>query len=364
MFESFGEYLSQRKAVEEDYRGIKYIRFVDDARPYKRGTVVFDNGKIVPAYPKIGRLFILEEGLKKFFREPFYIEEKADGYNVRVTHHEGNPVAVTRGGFICPFSTDRLMDFYDFKGFFRQFPEYILFGEIVGPNNPYMELHPPYIEFDIGFRLFDIFDLKEFRYFLPQERYEFADKYQIPQVEKYGIYTSEEFERIKSLVLELNNRGIEGIVFKSSEKNQKYYKYATPEINIKDIEVDIDLLLELPAEFFIQRIVRYVLSSSELNYQKNSDAERTGKILIKGFAEVVEEFQRKGSISRQYVLYFNHPENVEEFIKLENRASSLIKTRLISIEKEGSKFKVTLEKTFLKATTRLSRLTRGFPLYD
>jgi putative ATP-dependent DNA ligase len=154
------------------------------------------------------------------------------------------------------------------------------------------------------------------------------------------------------------------VVFKSSEKPQKYFKYATPLINLKDIEADVDLLLELPAEFFVQRIIRYVISSMELDCFDEKEAIRLAHAFTKGFMKVLKEFKEKGKVSRNYVLYFNNPDNISEFIKLERRASNLIKVNVKSIIKEGDKYKVIIEKTFLKATSRLSRLLKGYPIYD
>ncbi|MDD5573051.1 MAG: RNA ligase [Candidatus Hydrothermia bacterium] len=364
MLDSLASFISKKSAVEEHYFNINYIRFVDDAKPYKRGTVIFSDGKIIPPYPRIGRFFILEEGIKKFFKEPYYIEEKADGYNIRITHYEGTPLAITRGGFVCPFSTDRLQDFFPFKDFFSKFPDLILCGEIVGPDNPYMELHPPYIQSDITFKLFDVYNLSENRFLLPEERYTLTGFINIEEVRCFGKYSTEEINDVRDLISKINEEGIEGVVFKSSEKKLRYFKYSTPEINIKDIEADIDLLLELPAEFFIQRLVRYALAASELNCHNSKNANRIGTIFTDSFMKILEEFKSKGKISREYTLYFNIYENIDEFLELENRASSLIKTRVISVENCGSKFKVTIEKTFLKATSKLSRLIRGLPLYD
>ncbi|MDI6851214.1 MAG: RNA ligase [bacterium] len=363
MHEAVRQALELKRAIYENYLDVRYIRFADDSKPFKRGTVVIDD-TIIPPYPKIGRLFVLKEGLNRYFKEPFYIEEKADGYNIRVIYIKDRILAITRGGFVCPFSTDRLPDFYDFEKFFRENPHLILFGEIIGPNNPYMELHPPYITFDVAFKLFDIYNPIEKRFFLPEERYRIADLYQIPQVGRFGRFNSSDFESIKEIVLKLNEEEIEGVVIKSAEKVFKYFKYATPIINIKDIEADIDLLLELPGEFYTQRILRYALSSLELGFDDQEVIEKLGKILIENFKKVVQEFKSTAKISRQYVLYFNKQENIEEFIKLESRASDLIKVKLIEIEKSSDKFKVTIEKTFLKATTRLYRLLRGYPLYD
>ncbi len=364
MFDFLEKALSEKKAEAETYLEIRYFRLTDDLKPYKRGTVIFEDGRVIPSYPKIGRLFVISEGLKRFYKEPFFIEEKADGYNVRITQFDNKIIALTRGGFICPFTTDRLKDFFNFESFFKNYPNLILCGEVVGPNNPYMELSPPYILEDVAFRLFDIYDISQNRFLFPHERYKIADDFNIPHVERYGLYTSEDVKKINELILSLNQRGIEGVVFKSAEKPQKYFKYATPSINIKDIEADIDLIFELPADFFIQRIYRYAISSVELDYKNDEEVERLGKILISKLVEYLNFFKRNGKVSRTYTIYFNNEENALEFVKLENRASRVIKVRVISLTKVNNKYQLTIEKTFLKATSKLQRLFKGYPLYD
>ena len=359
------ELLQRNIIVEEYYFDFPYLRFKDDYKKYKRGTVVLEGNIIIPSYPKIARIFVLEEGIKRHFRESFFIEEKADGYNVRVVKNKGETYGITRGGFICPFTTDRLRDLADFNSFFEQYPYYVICGEVVGPNNPYMELYPPYVKEDIAFLAFDIFDLQEERFLLPEDKYQIFKETGIPSVNVYGSFGPDMIEAVKDLILGLNQKEIEGVVFKSSTKPRKAYKYSTPLINIKDIEADAELLLDLPGQFFTQRILRFILSVTELNIPVGEEIKlRIGRAFIDEFKKCVKKFYVKGKVTREYTLYFNSLDNIYEFLKLEKKASTHVKIELKSIERSGNKYKVKLEKVFWDSTSKLKRITRGNVLYD
>ncbi|MGQ9571552.1 MAG: hypothetical protein ACUVUQ_12120, partial [Thermodesulfovibrionales bacterium] len=69
---------------------------------------------------------------------------------LRIVSINGIPIALTRGGFICPFTTNRISDLIDIN-FFNKYPAYIIVGDIVGPGNPYNTESIPYIKEDVVF---------------------------------------------------------------------------------------------------------------------------------------------------------------------------------------------------------------------
>lgn len=117
----------------------------------ERGTVLAGERRI-PGYPRIGRVFSLAPGLKRAARA-FYVEEKLDGFNARYFIHGGQIYGLTRGGFVCPYLTDRT-DLID-RRFFDDHPDMVLCGEIVGKANPYTRESHLAID-DVEFFLFDI----------------------------------------------------------------------------------------------------------------------------------------------------------------------------------------------------------------
>src|SRR3989337_3080100 len=79
-----------------------------------------------------------------------------NGYNVRVALIENNLVALTRGGFICPYTTEKANDLIG-RDFFQDHPDLVLCGEMVGPDSPYV----PKTFYDIESLEFFVFDIRE-----------------------------------------------------------------------------------------------------------------------------------------------------------------------------------------------------------
>src|SRR3989337_148598 len=111
----------------DEFKELFLIRLIHDYKDYLRGTVFYEGG-FIPGYPRIMRVLHLENGINHYLKNSFYVEEKVDGYNVRIGVINGIPLAFTRGGFNCPFSTDRITDFIDIN-FFNEYPHHIICGE-------------------------------------------------------------------------------------------------------------------------------------------------------------------------------------------------------------------------------------------
>jgi putative ATP-dependent DNA ligase len=151
----WNEAVEGHSIVPDEFDGVTYYRVVKRVGQPSKGVVVTD-AEIIFDFPRIARILQLENGIKLTFVNPFYVEEKVDGYNVRIAKIEDRVFAFTRGGYVCPFSTDRLVDFFDIGKFFDENPELIVCGEIAGPENPYNKETPPYVTEDVRFFAFDI----------------------------------------------------------------------------------------------------------------------------------------------------------------------------------------------------------------
>ena len=101
---------------------------------------------------------VLDPTLKKHFSglEKITVEEKMNGYNVRVAKVKDDILAITRSGYICPYTTEKAKEKLDLK-FFDDFPELVLYGEMLGPDNPYV----PKEIYGIDSVEFYIFDIRE-----------------------------------------------------------------------------------------------------------------------------------------------------------------------------------------------------------
>ncbi|MCR3882855.1 MAG: RNA ligase, partial [Methanothrix sp.] len=80
---------------------------------------------------------MLSPAIKRHFPDGVLVEEKMNGHNVRVVMVGGRVIALTRGGFICPYSTEVAKDQINPR-IFEDHPDIVLCGEMVGPKNPYV----------------------------------------------------------------------------------------------------------------------------------------------------------------------------------------------------------------------------------
>ena len=361
--EEFFRSLKKRKAIaEERFEDIKYYRLKDDTRSFLRGTVYVE-GDLIIGYPRIPRILSLYAGVKSNIKEPFWVEEKADGYNVRVAKVDDKIVAFTRAGYICPFTTDRLKDLGDFEAFFKDYPHMVIAGEVVGKNTPYSELCPAYLDEEIAFFAFDLFSKDDWRFVSPEERYEIISRYDIRQVEHWGPFSYSDLEKVVDVLKWLDKNVYEGVVIKGATGRR--VKYVLPHINIRDVLFSSHLMAELPPEFYTQRIVRMVLSSKELGISlNNTDFCQLGEAFVSGFMKAVEDYLKDGKVKWIFELKFRDPKRAQLFVDQINKTSKTVKVKIFSMEPEGEYWRVVLEKDFLRSTGYLASIFSGNLIYD
>jgi putative ATP-dependent DNA ligase len=117
--------------------------------------------KMKKGFPKIHRAMVLEPTIQTHFKGlPLVaIEEKMNGYNVRVVKIQDQVLALTRGGLVCPYTTEKTTQEIGLE-FFRDHPDLVLCGEMVGPDNPYV---PKDIYPEVESIAFYVFDIRESR---------------------------------------------------------------------------------------------------------------------------------------------------------------------------------------------------------
>jgi putative ATP-dependent DNA ligase len=272
----------------------RLLRFEKTTSGIEAGTVVFENGEIVFGYPKIRRALMLAPAIKKHFSDVVAVEEKMNGHNVRVTSVNGETVALTRGGFICPYSTEvarRLLA----EEIFEEHPGVVLCGEMVGPENPYVpkDIYPTQT---IDFYLFDL-SWKNCKSTLGvYKTHEFARDYSLKATALLGEFRKESApERIKRIVRKLGRRGREGVVMKDPENRAPPLKYTSSESNCGDLAVAFRYYNDYALDFFVSRAVREGFQSVEWN---ESQEERKARALRLGesiLLPLVETIQRKSS---------------------------------------------------------------------
>ena len=241
------------------------FRFKRDFRGFEAGTVVAP-GVIIRGFPHIPRVFVLNAGVPRYLRGPFYAEEKIEGYNVRLARVGGEIKAFTRRGFVCPFATDRWPDFMPrLPDFFDEYPHYVVCCEVAGPENPFVTEWPPYLKEDVGFFCFDIFDLTTEEFLPPEEKYALLERFSFPRPEVTGPLQPKNLEPLKELLLRYDAEGREGVVLKPlSPRKGRVIKYVTPNSNVSDLRVAFPYIGELEPSYIVHRLVRAAISRWEL----------------------------------------------------------------------------------------------------
>jgi len=351
--------------VEGEFAGIRYVRFRDSAKGFRRGTVVFENGEAVLGFPHIKRIIQLENGIKRIFRSrPFYVEEKVDGYNVRVVRVEDRVLALTRGGFICPFTTERIEDFVSFE-FFKNYPNLILVGEMAGPESPYIVEGPPYIKEDIQFFLFDVQEKGTGRSLPVEERLKLAEEYGIEHVETFGVYDRSRIDDLHELIQRLSRERREGIVMKTPDM-KRIAKYVTPYANINDIRIGSHIFFDLPHGYFMGRIKRlaFYLAERKVRGEDFEEyAKALGKALLRPFVESIHEVAGGGEVEEIFTVRVKSISTAHKMVTHFERLGVKIHIEDIEDLKNGY-WRITFKRVYPDATREMRELWNGLAFVD
>lgn len=255
----------------------RLLRFEKTASGIEAGTAIFENGEIVYGYPKIRRAMMLEAAIKSHFPDRLAVEEKMNGYNIRVASIDGDIVALTRGGFICPYSTEvarRLVS----PQVFEDNPDIVLCGEMIGPENPYVpkDIYPTDT---IDFCLFDLSMKNSKRTIGVHKTHEFAEKYNIYSTPFFGEFkATRAYGPIKRIVKQLGRKGHEGVVLKDPDNKIAPLKYTSSESNCSDLETAFRYYNDYALDFFVSRAVREGFQTVEWDESEEEQKDRALRI--------------------------------------------------------------------------------------
>lgn len=342
------------------FEGEEFVRLSQDYKKLYRGTVFYDGG-ILPGYPHIMRIVHLTKGLSRYLKSSrFFVEEKVDGYNVRIARIKGKTIAFTRGGFICPFTTDRITDLIDIS-FFDRYPGYVLCGEVVGPGSPYNTEFIPYIKEDVVFFVFDVIKSNG-TFLLPEERVITLQDFKMEQVRRWGPFDITHLKEIKEIVLHLDKEEREGIVIKTL-KNEKALKYVTLSSCLRDLKATTHLISEIPAGFYIQRIMRALFFCHEFDIPlTDSYLMEAAKALYLRPYNALKDVAVGGEIKESFDVKVRKRETAMKLLQHLNRSG--IHTQLISIERVEDYYKLRFNRIYRKGTRQIRQLLKGKGFFD
>lgn len=246
---------------------------------YPKGTVIFGNDELILGFPKIRRAMVLDPTIKRHFEDTssIAIEEKMNGYNVRVVSIDGDIWAFTRGGLSCPYTTHRAKEELDLS-FFDKYPNLVLCGEMVGPDNPYV----PKTIYNVGsieFFIFDIMEKKTGDKLSVEERREIVDSFDLTGTPLINICDPVNGQdAAKKIIRKLNNENREGVVIKDVRSDVEPIKYTTSSSNRSDLRFAYRYFYDYGSDFLHSRTVREAFQSEEWEEDTEELEERAKKL--------------------------------------------------------------------------------------
>ena len=255
------QHLFEKNYLARNWGKYDYLfRFDKEISHIERGTVLYekdDSFELIMGFPKIRRAMVLDPTLKKHFSglEKVIVEEKMNGYNVRVANVKGEILAITRSGYVCPYTTERAKEKLDLR-FFDDFPDLVLYGEMLGPDNPYVPKEIYGIE-SVEFYIFDIREKNSGNPLSVARKHEILEKYSFLQVRYFGeIPLETAAEEIAKIIRELGKKEHEGVVIKDPEMVLASVKYTSSQSNCSDLRHAFKFYNEAGRDYMLSRIVR------------------------------------------------------------------------------------------------------------
>lgn len=263
-------HLFEKNYLARNWGKYEYLlRFDKEISHIERGTVLYEKDgsfEIIMGFPKIRRAMVLDPTIKKHFigLEKVAVEEKMNGYNVRIAIAKEEILAITRSGYVCPYTTQKAKEKLNLK-FFDDFPELVLYGEMIGPDNPYVSKDIYGIE-SVEFYIFDIREKNSGKPLPISRKQEILEKYGFFQArffKKISLETAP--EEIGKIIRELGEKEHEGVVIKDPEMVLSPLKYTSSQSNCSDLRHAFKFYNETGRDYMLSRIVREGFQTVEWN---------------------------------------------------------------------------------------------------
>ncbi len=311
-----------------EYRGVQYASFRKDFQGIPEGSIFLYSPRsreylFLKGYPSIKRIALPSVALPKWFIDRVAVEEKMDGYNVRVVLFDDKVLAITRGGLVCPYTSARIERVHGdrIRSFFSEYDprEYYLAGEVVGLENPYTRYFYP----EAPRFAYYVFDL--FRNNTPQplkERDEAVEKHGLLRVRVLGVIDKNDIDEFHRIVRSLEEEGREGVVVKDPYYRVAPLKYTTSAANIGDLEHGMRFFFEEGRSFLFSRILREIFKSYEEGVGEaglRAKAEKLGYSILAPALETVRSVAAGHAVYEEFQLEFAGREELEEFLEYMER---------------------------------------------
>jgi len=308
LFEHF-----ERRSADGD----AYYALPDARHGVERGTVLLvEADAVARGYPSIPRVLVLEPGVSLFFEadEPVVVEEKLDGFNVRIIHAD-EPVAFTRGGYVCPYTTARARELLDLDPFFSTPPEKMLCAELLGPETPYTTHDYDGVD-SHEMRVFGIRDRESGAPLPVTERRELCSAYGFAQPRRFARGpASDTVADVRDAIADLDADGREGVVMKSAD-GESAVKYTTESQHHDDLASGFSVPFDSGREFLFSRIVREAFQAAEFDGSEERLRERAhdiGESILLPTVETIRDVEAGESVGEQHTVR-GRPETIDALL--------------------------------------------------
>jgi putative ATP-dependent DNA ligase len=341
-----------------DNHGIKGLQFRKSVGKIEAGTMICfgDKIEIIRGFPKIRRTLMLYPSLKLHFKDEVAVEEKMNGYNVRIALIDNKLVAFTRGGFVCPYTTKKAPEIMDMSTFFIDHPELVICGEMVGSENPYVTHH--YREIGrLGFRIFDLREKGSNNALSVCDKMKILESYNLPGVKFFGILKIDEApERIFELIHKLGMDDREGVVIKDPKMLIEPIKYTSSQAHNGELKYAFTYPFDFGRAFFFSRVIREGFQAYELNETEDeikNRAHKLGESILFPMIHSIKNIAEDNSASEDIVIH------VDDLKEAENFARHLRDLGVVATVHSFGEGKAIIRRVHQSTTDRISNFLRG-----
>ncbi len=352
----------QRRTLQYVFSPPELFRFDKPISGIEGGTSIFlEPFDIVRGFPKIRRTLVLYPGVVSHFSscEKVIVEEKMNGYNARAALIGDRIAGITRGGFVCPYTTEKADELIN-REFFLDHPDLVLCGEMVGPDSPYV----PKTIYDIESLEFFVFDIMEKitgKTMPVMRRRALMDEYGIRSVRLFGEYNVDEAHiEIKKIIKGLGSSQREGVVIKDPQMQIQPIKYTSSQSNCADLRYAFEFYNDYGRDFFFPRVCREAFQSMEWDEDEESIAQRCqrlGESIILPMIKTIKKKKEGERITETVQIRVRDMRTVENFEE---------HLRLLGVdaiferpEKIGNEYLVKIRKLFKSTNDKTESILRG-----
>ncbi len=303
-----------------DNQGVEGLQFRKGVGHIESGTMLCFGNKleIIRGFPRIRRTLLLTPALEEHFNKEIVVEEKMNGYNVRIALIDKKIIAFTRGGYICPYTTKKAPEILDMETFFQDNPELVICGEMVGTENPYVTHH--YREIGkLGFRIFDLRFKTSNKPISIDDKLALLESYNLPRVNFFGTIKIEDaVERIFEIIHELGNDHREGVVIKDPEMKIDPVKYTTSQAHLGEIEYAFTYPFDFGRSFFFSRVIREGFQAFELNESEDEMKKRAhllGESILYPMIRTIKLISDGNSAYEDITIHVDNVEEADDFAR-------------------------------------------------